>query len=175
MIAYKFLAERSVGPFTGFPYVRGEWVNAVVDLARGAGIHACRAGDLPYWVDAELWRIELAGETHALETQIVAPRARLLDRIDAWNARTQREFAEDCAARTTSLVEAAVQAGADAALADYATDAARFADLANAGGAAYIAAVAADAIDGGFTRERAWQARRLVERLRLDENLPAAV
>ena len=60
-----------------------EWVEAPVEPCR-SGIHACRPGDLPMWVADELYEIELAGEIVHERTKVVAPRARLLRRVDAY-------------------------------------------------------------------------------------------
>jgi len=45
-------------------------------------VFPCRARDLPYWVDAELWRVELEGPAPEARSQISAPRARLAERTD---------------------------------------------------------------------------------------------
>src|SRR6266540_7165136 len=59
MIAYKFLDEEGVAPFTGFRWPVGDWVEVDrVDPCSG-GIHACRVRDLPIWMAPELWEIEL--------------------------------------------------------------------------------------------------------------------
>ncbi len=68
MIAYKFLLEDRVAPFSGSTWPEpGEWLEAeVVDLCR-AGVHACKVSDLPYWLRSELWEVELDGEIVAGE------------------------------------------------------------------------------------------------------------
>ena len=71
MIAFKWLQRGAVGPFSGFRWPRGEWVNAVA-AHEGYGIHACRAEDLAYWVSDELWRAELEDLVAERETQIEA-------------------------------------------------------------------------------------------------------
>jgi hypothetical protein len=63
VIAYKFLREGPIGPFSGFQWPeRGVWVRTREDPAScRAGIHACRVRDLPWWLANELWEIELDG------------------------------------------------------------------------------------------------------------------
>jgi hypothetical protein len=56
MIAYEFLRSGRIGPFSGFSWPEpGIWVKADTgaELCR-AGIHACRALDLPWWLVDEL-------------------------------------------------------------------------------------------------------------------------
>lgn len=68
MNAYKFLQAGSVGRFSGRAWPRPHaWVSAE------SGIDLCSSGDLSYWLDDELWRVELAGVTEA-EHLVVATR-----------------------------------------------------------------------------------------------------
>src|SRR5206468_5119819 len=74
VIAYKFLAPGSVGPFTGYRWEPGRWVEVhALDPCR-RGIHACRVRDLPIWLDAELWEIELDGGIVEQDRKVVAGR-----------------------------------------------------------------------------------------------------
>ena len=68
-LAYKFLGPDRVGRFSGFRWPEaGQWVKAAVDPALcRSGIHACRTEDLPWWLDQELWLIELQGVTQIEE------------------------------------------------------------------------------------------------------------
>lgn len=103
MIAFKFLGPGAVGPFSHFAWppplngAPGPWIEA--EISRDRGIHACRPGDLPYWIDAELWRAELAGPIEEAPLQVVAPHGRLLGRVEGWDPATAARFAEDCALR----------------------------------------------------------------------------
>ena len=47
------------------------------------GIHACRTNDLAYWLNQELWEIELDGSIQESHRKIVSLRGRLLQRLDA--------------------------------------------------------------------------------------------
>jgi hypothetical protein len=108
VIAYKFLANGSVGRFSGFHFRPGQWVEAI-RAGEGWGIHACRAQDLSYWIDAELWRIELEGPMHERATQIEARRGRLLDRIDGWNEKQRAAFGLGCVFQTRDLSASALR------------------------------------------------------------------
>jgi hypothetical protein len=98
-VYWKFLRADAVSPFTGFEWVAGRWVIAEDVAACAVGIHACRDGDLPYWLTDELWRIDLGGPIVEEEHKVVAQRARLLDRVEAWTADAARQLTAACVAR----------------------------------------------------------------------------
>jgi hypothetical protein len=193
VIAYKFLARGAVSPFTGFRWPRpSEWVLAP-PAREDAWVHACRVGDLPYWLDDELWRIELWEPVRAARYQIASARARLEARIEPWDPTLGREYARACALRARDLalphlaaplrrtleriddaaaLGAAVErSGSRAAAAGYLGDAARSATAGQPATASYVACVLAASVGDGlpaFEAERAWQARWLAERLDLE-------
>jgi hypothetical protein len=95
VIAYKWLAADGTGPFSGFRWplpgaAPGEWVEAAVDPC-GSGVHACRVRDLPLWAGQLLYEVELDGPLTEEPTKLVAPRGRLLRRIDAWDAQARHD------------------------------------------------------------------------------------
>jgi hypothetical protein len=191
VIAFKFLGAGAVAPYTDFRWpTGGEWVSAPADRA-DVWIHACRLGDLPYWIHEELWQIELEAPLRETRYQIASPRARLLGRVEAWRPPLAREFAEACAFRARDValprlppavrdaIAATVDLGAIAMAAagpgtpsaGYLADTARYAQRGFPAAASYIAAVLASSLGGGldaFEAERAWQARWLAEQLGLD-------
>jgi hypothetical protein len=106
MNAYKFLPAGGHGLFSGFSWplpsngTPGAWVDAGLPLEPCVnGIHVCREDDLPYWIDDELWVIELRGEIAEHGRMLVAEEGRLVTRIDAWNRESATSFAEACALR----------------------------------------------------------------------------
>jgi hypothetical protein len=110
VIAYKFLRRDGSGAFTRYPWPlpdggAGAWVEAPVVACR-SGIHACRVTDLPLWLGRDLYAAELAGEIVEERTKVVAPRARLLRRIDAWDDALRDAYTRECADRAHSLVRA---------------------------------------------------------------------
>jgi hypothetical protein len=109
VIAYKFLGRDRVAPFaqTRWPEPGDGWVLAAesASVCRRA-VHACRAGDLAYWLDDTLWRVELGGEITESASKVVAERGRLLAPVDGW-PEVSGEFIAACAARLGSLLEAA--------------------------------------------------------------------
>ncbi len=109
-VAYKFLSASGRGVFSDFAWPLpedrpGAWVESEVDGCR-SGIHACRHADLPYWLAPALFEIELDGEIDTLATKIVAPRGRLIRRIDAWGE-VRAAYSQMCVARAHELVAAA--------------------------------------------------------------------
>jgi hypothetical protein len=161
--AYKFLADGAVSPFAGFHWRVGEWVDAAsADVCR-AGIHACRIGDLPFWLGPELWEIELDGEVVAHPRKIAAPRGRLLHRIEEWDATARRDFGASVLKRTRTRF------GAVAVVGGYVGDMERQLATGRMALAAFAAARAAEVAGGPleYERERARQAAWLVERLAL--------
>ena len=112
MIAYKFLRRDGTGVFTKHPWPLpgpdrpGAWVQAPVIPCR-SGIHACRRRDLPLWLGRELYEVELDGEIVEERTKVVAPRARLMRRIDAWDDTVRAAYTRDCADRAHALVREA--------------------------------------------------------------------
>ena len=114
MIAYKFLRPGRIGPFSAFQWPGpGVWVHAARDLAAcRRGIHACRPGDLPWWLADELWEIELNGPVQPDEHKIIAPAGRLRSPIEAWNPACAQEYADACAWRAQErAVQALTRAG----------------------------------------------------------------
>jgi hypothetical protein len=134
VLAYKFTGPGGRGAFTGFRWPLpqagqpGDWVRARTAEVCVAGVHACRAEQLPYWLGPELWVVELSGEVIESLHKLVAPAGRLVRRVEGWPA-AEREFAEACAARTLDLAVSALRdAGLDAH-AEAAATAAGTADL----------------------------------------------
>jgi hypothetical protein len=168
--AYKFLRHDRTTQITGFQWPSEEWVEVEGPLGWCEnGIHACRLDDLPHWLGPELWVMELAGETVGAADCVVARRARLLDRIDAWSGGVAREFADSCAQRASALATQAPSAAGRAA------DAVADAASGWVAGAAYVAAAVAAEVACGtrtgalyerhFLAERSHQARWLRDRL----------
>jgi hypothetical protein len=156
MQAYKFMREGAVSPFGGARWTVGQWMESgpgAPDPCR-QGVHACRPDDLPYWLNRELWEVELEGEVAETQYKLVAERGRLVRRIDRWDQRTFRRFAEACAAQVRALGTEDIARDCDAAIGKgaYAL-------------AVYFSAVGAERVDGeeGRAGERRRQAEWLAE------------
>jgi hypothetical protein len=103
VIAYKFLRPDGTSPFTRFAWplprgTPGAWLEAPIEPCR-SGIHACRTRDLPLWVGRALYEAELDGEIVEESTKVVASRARLVRRIEAWNDHARDAYTRMCADR----------------------------------------------------------------------------
>lgn len=167
VIAYKFLTSEATSPFTGFHWDLpdggpGSWIEATVEPCR-SGIHACRRDGLSLWLGRELYEVELDGHIVTEPTKLVASRARLLRRIDAWDDRLRDEYTRMCAERAHDLA-----VGTSPALHNW--DAVVEPSIPE--GPALLGFVAARIAEerGGrpaYLAERASQARWLVERLAL--------
>jgi hypothetical protein len=166
--ALKFLRPGRVAPITGVQWPEpGEWLESdgPVELCRN-GVHALPydSASLAVWVAEELWRVELEDVEEVSPGLVAGRRARLVERIEAWNDDTAREFARACAGH--------VQDGREGRAAEYAADAKASAEDAVADftttTVAYMARHAAEATTpGGFEAEKEWQSRWLAERLGL--------
>ncbi len=99
----KFLARGAVGPFTGFAWPTpsasspGAWVDVPPTNFPDRGIHVCLVEQLAYWLDEELWEVELDGAVRHAPMQLIASRARLLRRVASWTEEAARELAHACA------------------------------------------------------------------------------
>lgn len=161
MTAYKCLRSGRVAPFSAFPWPVETWVDAEPDPC-ASGIHACAVEDLPYWLNAELWEIELDAPSRH-ERKLVAPRGRLTRRVDAWDAAAQQDFRDMCEARVREL------ASSDGAAAVYIADfSGRWVRQCIAA-AGFVAARAAERAGGpaAYEAERRRQADWLADRLEL--------
>jgi hypothetical protein len=112
LLAYAFLAAGAVEPLSGFvwPTPRddqlGEWVDA--DAAPFEALRGYAAEDLPYWLDDELWNVELAGTPAKRDHVLLSQRARLVGRVDSWAEPLAWEFVIACAQRVAREAAAAL-------------------------------------------------------------------
>lgn len=139
LLALKFLREGGVGPFSYFqwPLPSAGEPAAWVDAEPGdRGIYACDAEHLVYWLAPELWIIELEGEVEVEETKLVAPRGRLIRRVEAWTPEKLAAFGQACALRARDRAAAAVRSLDEVDLAD------RLAACGDAGSIGELAAAA---------------------------------
>ncbi len=111
MIAYKFLRLDGTSVFTGFRWPieepgTGAWIEAEVDPCQ-SGIHACRAEHLPLWAGQTLYELELNGEIREDSGKLIASRARLTRRIEAWEESVRDRYTRMCADRAHELARSA--------------------------------------------------------------------
>jgi len=83
----------------------GEWMPAIrgaLDPCRN-GYHLCRASDLVNWIGPAIFIAEYDGDRVDVndtdESKVVVRRARLVSRVENWDAQVARLFACDCAER----------------------------------------------------------------------------
>jgi hypothetical protein len=106
MQAYKFLDAEGTTVMSGTKWPLptdhgpGPWIEAEAVSPCREGIHACRIGDLAYWLHEELWEIELDGAIQESHRKFVGRRGRLLRRLDSWSGGAARELSGWCAWRS---------------------------------------------------------------------------
>jgi hypothetical protein len=69
------------------------------------GYHLCREADLIHWLGPTIYEAEYRGDRVDGDNKIVVREARLLYRFGAWNEKTARLFACDCASWALTLIE----------------------------------------------------------------------
>jgi hypothetical protein len=172
---HKFLAQGALGPISGHAWsiprdgAPGEWVQARGPLSNCAnGVHVCRREDLAHWLHEELWELEVDGEEIAGVDCLVVRRARLVRRIEAWDAPGKRRFVDACIAHA---FEQARSTGAEE-VRDLLDDALLMASMTDgAPMAAYTTAVAVsrrgrpEGAEDAYRRERAWQSAWIAREL----------
>jgi hypothetical protein len=179
LTAYKFLAAGGVGPFSGIEWPQpagdepGTWVE------RDDGISACDPHHLPMWIREELWEVELDGMVQAVGHKLLAQRARLARRVDAWSPEMAGRFAQYCLRRAEEYASRAPSEVADvvAGMLGDASGAAQGAVISDdpivaskaSAGAAYVTAMIARRVSGpdAFDAERDAQADWLTRELQL--------
>jgi hypothetical protein len=174
MSAYKFLAKGAVGPISGFRWptpqgrAPGAWVGVEGPLSLCTnGVHVCGAHDLAHWLHDELWSIETEGECVEGVDCVVARRARLVRRIDAWNDRGAVRFASECIGHAASLIGPNPSEPVRGFLED-AKEAARGGYVAVSAFCAALAtskSAAPDVAEQAYRGEREWQANWIVREL----------
>ena len=156
-MAYTFTRRGARCPFTARTWPgHGGWL---------AGARATSGEQLPVWIAAELWTVELEGRISTPAAQLYGERGRLVERVTAWDAAAAEEWVGDCRRRTLTL---AARRPGDLRLGPLAADA-RGATAATANLAGWLAARTARVLEGddGYRRERERQAAWLRERLGL--------
>jgi hypothetical protein len=110
---YKFLTADNKGPYSSFDFTAylpkgkrpGKWLPTEDLLALCmSGYHACLAGNLINWLQANLYEVELAGDIIQGDAKVVAQRMRFVRHIDTWNERSARLYACWCVRQIWRLV-----------------------------------------------------------------------
>jgi hypothetical protein len=178
MRAYKVL-NNGRSEFTGLAWPlpgegeAGRWVRASGPIGLCVnGIHASTVDQLPQWLGAEIWEIELSGQILRTEPALVAEQGRLIAHIDEWGEDARIDFSRDCAGRARGIA-ARYPAGEPILTGKIEP----FAERGNAPAVGYWTALltgesatgrrAGPDYDVAFARERAHQAQWLRRELRL--------
>ena len=182
---YKFLRENGRSPYADYQWPLptesepGDWVEVEGKLVLCEnGIHACRAGDLINWLGHSLYELEYAEEPEGSDNKVFGRKARLIRRVGAWNERTARLYAADCAEHVAHLWQSSEgvtwkPADTIAVVRQCANGNATSEELAAAGDAAWAVVDAAGAARAAAraaagAAETEWQLARLLEVLRIE-------
>ena len=129
---------------------------------------------LPYWLDQQLFQIELGGELVETESAVVAERGRLIKRIDAWTDTGWAALCSFCQQRTDeNLARVTEQFPAELERARFfVNEVQTFVQTGAYATAVYVAAVAAHVAselepEAAYRAERAKQAEFLATYLQL--------
>jgi hypothetical protein len=77
----------------------GSWVEAGRVVPCREGIHGSRPSGVGFWLNEDLWELELDGDITEVGTKVVATRGRLTRRIEEWAGGAARELVEATAFR----------------------------------------------------------------------------
>ena len=84
----------------------GAWLETGADRP----LRGYLADQLLWWLDQQLWEVELAGEVREADRSVLGARGRLLAPVDAWTADIARELTTDCALRLRDRAVIALEA-----------------------------------------------------------------
>jgi hypothetical protein len=190
VVAYKFLARGAIGPVSRVPWPAvelGAWIAADGPVAMcRAGVHACLPDQLSFWLHEELWKVELSGELSRGVDCVIAPRGRLVERVEEWSEKSgAQRFSTAVRDHAASRV-AGASAAERQALQGYVDDASWHVNHGTRESPALAALCAsmavaqldawptrvtdkpdADALERAYRRERAWQSAWIVEAMGL--------
>jgi hypothetical protein len=110
--AFAFLGTGGTDYLSGmrWPAPVGEGLGPWLDPGRSSpAVRACTVEQLPWWLDQELWAVELAGGVEDTGRSLLAERGRLLERVGTWNAAAADELRWACTARLRALAVSALR------------------------------------------------------------------
>ena len=125
-----------------------------------SGYHLCRAQDLIYWLNDEIWEAEGRGEPTICNDKVVFPEARITRRVKTWDETTARLLACWCARKCWSNLTDERSKNAIRVAERFAKGKATMAELSAAWSAAWSAAESAAE---SAARSAAWSAAAAAE------------
>lgn len=144
-----------------------KWMPVIKDIVPcSRGYHFVTIEQLPQWIGATLYEVEVRGRLIHQPDKSVAEQARLVRKVETWNDKTLRLFAADCAEHVLSLYEKqfpnddrpkkVVKATRDFMAGKITLD-----ELRAASASATSATYAAYAASAAYAAEKKWQLERL--------------
>lgn len=113
MRAYAFLGPTATDLVSGvrWPVPGGARPGPWVESSGGSPLRGAAPDRLLWWLDEELWEVELAGEVRERGRGLLAERGRLLAPVDAWTPDVARDLIWDCALRLRDAAVDALRSG----------------------------------------------------------------
>jgi hypothetical protein len=135
---YAFLGPTAIDYVSGvrWPLPESPGPGAWLETEADSPLRGYPADQLVWWLDQELWEVELAGDVHETDRSVLGARGRLLAPVDAWTPDVACELTTSCAFTLRDRAIVALEADASRAAA---------ADLGAAGDLDSIAEAAASA------------------------------
>ena len=101
MRAYAFLDPTATDYVSGvrWPVPGDRGPGAWLEPGADSPLRGYPADQLLWWLDQQLWEVELAGDVHDTGRSLLGERGRLLAPVDAWTPDVARELTTDCALR----------------------------------------------------------------------------
>jgi hypothetical protein len=115
--AYAFLDPAATDYLSGvqWPMPDDRGPGAWLEPGADSPLRGYPADQLLWWLDRQLWEVELAGDVHDTGRSLLGDRGRLLAPVDAWTPDVARELTTDCALRLRDRAVVALEAdGMDA-------------------------------------------------------------
>ena len=141
MRAYAFLDPAATDYVSGvrWPVPNDRGPGAWLEAGADSRLRGYPADQLLWWLDQQLWEVELAGDVQKTDRSVLGARGRLLAPVDTWTPEVARELTMDCALRLRDRAVVALAADGKGKAA---------AVLATAGDLESIAEAAASAASG---------------------------
>jgi len=110
--AYAFLDPAATDYVSGvrWPVPDESGPGAWFEAGTGAPLRGYSADQLLWWLDQQLWEVELAGDVRETDRSILGARGRLLAPVHEWTPEVARELTADCALRLRDRAVAALEA-----------------------------------------------------------------
>ena len=111
MRAYAFLDPTATDYVSGvrWPVPDDRGPGAWIEPGADSPLRGYPADQLLWWLDQQLWEVELDGDVHETGRSVLGARGRLLAPVDAWTPDVALELTRDCALRLRDRAAVALE------------------------------------------------------------------